>query len=306
MPAGFVENSLSILLISLTSNEVTPQGYSYISFTIIIFLNMITTKGLVFDIRHFSVHDGPGIRTTVFLKGCPLRCMWCHNPESQSLLPENMRRSRKVGEKSFDFDEMVGREMTPYEVIAELQKDIPIYDESGGGVTFSGGEPMLQFDFLYRVLEECRRMDIRTAIDTCGHAPLEHFRAVEPLANLFLYDLKLIDPAQHKHFTRVDNTLILQNLEALLSRKAKIHIRIPLIPDITDTDENLMGIKNFLQSHSGVERIDLLPYHDIARSKYVRLGRDNPLMPAGEYDSQKLSQIQDLFIDLNIPVTVGG
>lgn len=267
---------------------------------------MIATKGLVFDIRHFSVHDGPGIRTAVFLKGCPLRCMWCHNPESQSLLPENMKRSRKVGEKSFDFDEMVGREMTPNEVVAELQKDIPIYDESGGGATFSGGEPMIQFDFLYQVLEECRRMEIKTAIDTCGHAPLEQFRAVEPLTNLFLYDLKLINSTQHKEFTGVDNSLILQNLEMLLSRKARIHIRIPLIPGITDTDENLLGIKDFLLSYSGAERIDLLPYHDIARSKYVRLGRDNPFKLSGAYDSQKLSRIQDLFIDLNIPVTVGG
>ena len=147
-------------------------------------------KGLIFDIRHYAVHDGPGIRTTVFMKGCPLACHWCHNPESRLAFEEPIITKRRIGEKVFDELETVGISMTPHEVLQEVKKSGLFFDESGGGITFSGGEPMLQAEFLVEALKLCRAQEIHTAVDTCGYAPVEVIRRVAEFTDLFLFDLK--------------------------------------------------------------------------------------------------------------------
>ncbi len=266
------------------------------------------SDGIIFDLKKYSINDGPGIRTTVFLKGCPLRCQWCHNPEGQSFLPELMvRASRcledcseclascepgalsKVGgipvvdrEKCSACGscaeacptqalEMVGRRASASELIAEIEKDRIFYDESSGGVTFSGGEPLAQPEFLAEVLAMCRKKELHTTVDTCGHVPPEAFAGVADLVDLFLFDLKVIDEARHREFTGRSNRLIRQNLHYLAGQGKKIIIRLPLVPGVNDDAENISRTAEFLRSLSGVSEISLLPYHRLGKEKYKGL-----------------------------------
>ena len=274
----------------------------------------ILITGMIFDIKKFSIHDGPGIRTTVFFKGCPLSCWWCHNPESQALEPEMMFREnrcirceacRVVCEHeaiSWDDDvistdvgkcmlcgdcvevcyaearEMIGREMTVAQVMAEIERDIAFYDESGGGVTFSGGEPLWQRDFLADLLRACQEKDIHTAVDTCGFATWETVDSIREYADLFLYDLKLMDDARHQKFTAVSNELILSNLRALAEQGENIILRVPIIPGINDDDENIRQLGAFAATLPNVNQMSLLPYHPTAVEKY-RLLRRPPFHP---------------------------
>jgi pyruvate formate lyase activating enzyme len=236
---------------------------------------------LIFDIKKFSIHDGPGIRTTVFFKACPLSCQWCHNPESQAPELEMMvRPSRCIqcqaclsvcaqGAISWEYDlaftdmerctlcgacveachsearEIVGREMTVAQVMTEIEKDIAFYEESGGGVTFSGGEPLQQRDFLLALLKGCKERGIHTAVDTSGFAAWETLDSVRQHVNLFLYDLKLMDDTRHQRFTGVSNELILRNLQMLSAHRHSILLRVPIIPGINDDDENIRQIGAF-------------------------------------------------------------
>jgi pyruvate formate lyase activating enzyme len=263
-------------------------------------------SGIVFDFKKYSIHDGPGIRTTVFLKGCPLSCWWCHNPESISPQPAVLYRpERCIGcgaclkacqngaitatPEGFFADpsrctgcgacadacpstarERVGRLMTSGEVLAVIRKDIPFYDESGGGATFSGGEPLLQPEFLWELLEGCRKLQIHTAVDTTGFAQTSVLLETARLTDLFLYDIKHMDPEKHKFYTGVDNTLILENLKALTDSGARVAIRIPLIPGINDDEENLRQTGRFVSALKGVVSVHLLPYHAAARNKYAK------------------------------------
>ena len=212
--------------------------------------------GTIFNLQHYAVHDGPGIRVTVFLKGCPLRCWWCHNPESQTPQP----------------DAHVGRVMRVSEVMREIEKDVIFFDESGGGVTFSGGEPLMQPEFLRALLFECQRRAIHTALDTSGYAPPDVFEAMLPLVDLVLYDLKLIDDAAHRQYTDVSNAPILRNLALLAASHKPLRLRFPVIPGITDTETNLRDIWRVAAALPERPRIQLLPYHRIAAGKYQRLG----------------------------------
>lgn len=243
-------------------------------------------KAVIFDIQRNSFVDGPGIRTTVFFKGCNLQCAWCHNPESQSAKPQMLfyqarctkcGRCANVTEKDTDFicfhdaKEICGREYTSDEVLKEVVKDKAFYDHSNGGVTFSGGECMLQIDFLCEILKKCKESGIHTAVDTAGNVPWESFKLVLPYTDLFLYDVKLFDREKHIQYTGADNKRILNNLQKLFTADAKVWIRIPVIGGINDSTEEMREIKSFLKPYQP-RKIELLPYHNLGAHKYEALG----------------------------------
>lgn len=260
-------------------------------------------QGTIFDIKKFAIHDGPGIRTTVFLKGCPLDCWWCHNPEGRHPEPEPMRTGQR-GDMLGDAVP-VGTHMSVDVVMTEIKKDQLFYDESGGGVTFSGGEPLMQPDFLAALLNGCRRQGIHTALDTTGYATPEIMAQIAYLVDLFLYDLKIMDDIQHQSYTGVSNVGILANLRYLAKIGCKVIIRFPLIPQINDTSENLAQMGAFL-TDLGLQHIDLLPFHDIHRQKYHRLGQSDRLgnlQPPGE---AAIAHVKAYFESSGFTVQVGG
>jgi pyruvate formate lyase activating enzyme len=223
------------------------------------------TTGIVFDIKEFTVHDGPGIRTTVFLKGCPLACMWCHNPESQSIQPQIIRSPS--GER------LAGREYEAGELAALLNQQAALLWANEGGITFSGGEPLFQADFVAEVIDRLEK-GTHVLLDTCGHASRADFQLVLARSDLVFYDLKLIDRQAHLHYTGVDNDLILSNLEVLGASGKPFVIRVPLVPGVTDTDENLAGIATAVQNMPALVEVDLLPYNRAAGAKYRYAGME--------------------------------
>lgn len=269
-------------------------------------MHTLSSWGIVFDIRHFSVHDGPGIRTSVFLKGCPLKCSWCHNPESQQGKIERIIRTDKFNGTLFRHSETIGRKVTDKEIINEIASQIAFFDESKGGVTFSGGEPLAQPRFLKNLLRGCRMLNIHTAIDTSGFAPQSVLHEIAPLTDLFLFDLKLIDEQEHIHHTGVSNRIILENLQYLFRIGADIRLRIPLIPGITDTERNLLAIAEIANNAGNVKGVDLLPYHSMAADKYNRLGISYNLKHLGPYPAEKAEKALHLFTENNISATIGG
>lgn len=229
-------------------------------------------NGIIFDIKRFSVNDGPGIRTTVFLKGCPLRCLWCHNPESWSCGIQQSNKTITLDGHEFAENQQIGFDTSVADVLKELEKERIIMEESGGGVTFSGGEPLMQPAFLLAMLKASRLSGFHTAVDTSGMADRTVLEQIVPYTNLFLYDLKLMDDTLHEKYTGVSNRQMLDNLKWLAHQKVQIHIRIPLINGITATDENLTEMAVYLEHiKEKVSRIDLLPFHHIGKSKYQKL-----------------------------------
>lgn len=218
-------------------------------------------KGIVFDVKRGSVKDGPGIRTSVFFKGCPLRCVWCHNPESWLPEPEP------------DGAAVIGREVSVSELMEEILVDRIFYRTSGGGVTLTGGEPMMQFPFLRELLAAAKAEKISTALDTCGFAPWEEYREILGLIDLFLYDFKAADSIRHRELTGVENELILENLCRLNEAGAVIFLRCPLVPGVNDSPEHLAAIAGWAERLSGVEEVTLEPYHPLGMEKAERLGR---------------------------------
>ena len=271
-------------------------------------------KGFIFDIKRFAVHDGPGIRTTVFLKGCPLSCWWCHNPESINPKPELVlfedrcigcggcfevcpQKAHEIlpdGTRVYHRERciscgrcvevcyaealvMVGREVTVEEVMAELRKDAPFYESSGGGITLSGGEPMFQPRFALAILERCKSEGFHTALDTSGYAPWKAYERALPYVDLVLYDLKHIDPAAHRKYTGASNKLILENLVRIGESGVPIEIRMPIIPGVNDGREDIEGAAEFLKGVKNITQVTLLPYHRFGEAKYERLGREYKL-----------------------------
>ncbi|MGE5073570.1 MAG: glycyl-radical enzyme activating protein [Anaerolineae bacterium] len=301
-----------------------------------------TASGTVFDIRRFSVHDGPGLRTTVFFKGCPLRCYWCHNPESQHRRLELLYwPERCIGCRSCvsacpngaigwnasqpvldearcglqgacvqacyaDARQIAGRSMTVAEVMSEIERDIPFYDSSQGGVTFSGGEPLLQAGFLLGLLEACHQAEIHTALDTCGFARWETLERVRGLVDLFLYDIKLMDPNRHRKYTLVFNTRILDNLQRLARLGHAIIMRVPIVPGINDDLANLHATAEFAAGLGGLGRVDLLPYHGAAEGKYERLHRKYRLPDVQSPSEERMAEIAHLFEGYGLHAHVGG
>jgi pyruvate formate lyase activating enzyme len=261
----------------------------------------------IFDIKRFAIHDGPGIRTTVFFKGCPLNCPWCHNPESFSPQPESCREVRIVDGKEIPFKKTYGREIGHDALIHEILKDRLFFEESEGGVTLSGGEPLMQFDALLRLLEELGTHGIHRAVDTSGYAPAGQLMAVAAHTDLFLYDLKLMDPDRYRELTGVDNLLILQNADMLLDQAAELLFRVPLVPGVNDREEEIAALLEFLSARKGrFSGVSLLPYHRTGMDKYRRLEREYTLndteVPAEEF----INALKEKIEAEGIAVNVGG
>lgn len=325
-------------------------------------------SGMVFDIKKYSINDGPGIRTTVFMSGCPLSCLWCHNPESQPLQPVLLYRQNRclgcgacvevcpqgaisVTEEFSDTEltashgeslknsiqlrplrvqkvftdrekctrcqtciaacysgarEFSGREMTVGEVMSQVEREIPFYDQSGGGVTFSGGEPLMQPGFLSALLKACRKQEIHTVVDTSGFANWQVFEQICGDVDLFLYDLKQMDSQKHREVTGVPNGPILENLQRLSAAGAKCVARIPLIPGINDDEQNLVASAKFLAGLPHLEGVELMGYHDIAQAKYEALGMEYKLTGLKSPATETLLSAQEIFRSLGLRISVHG
>lgn len=287
------------------------------------------SQGLIFDIKKYSINDGPGIRTTVFFKGCPLRCPWCHNPEGQSFEPELMvKASRCLKEcsecltvcepralsKISDLPvldrlhctacgncadvcptqalEVVGRRVDASAIMAEIEKERIFQEQSGGGVTFSGGEPLSQPDFLAELLSQCRKKEIHTSVDTCGFASPQALEKIAGKVDLFLFDLKLMDDKKHRKYTGETNRIILENLRFLVIKEKKIVVRLPLISGINDDDANIKQTAKFLRALNGVNEISLLPYHKLGRDKYKGLQKKNTADSFSPPSEERLEKIK--------------
>jgi len=300
------------------------------------------TSGILFDLRRFSIHDGPGLRTTVFFKGCPLRCLWCHNPESQDPHPERIERQERClhcgsclaacpqgaiaeiegrlvtdarlctrcgacAEVCYaEARQIAGRRQTADQVLAEIERDQIFFDQSKGGATFSGGEPLLQPDFLLALLQGCRARGIHTTLDTCGQAAWKTLERIRPWVDLFLYDLKLMDPARHARFTGVSNERILENLRRLARAGQAIWLRFPVIPGVNDDPENVQALGRFAASLPGVAQVTLLPYHRAAAGKYERMGVDFPLAQVEPPGAEALGEIARALESYGLLVKLNG
>lgn len=265
--------------------------------------------GTIFDIKKYSIHDGPGIRTTVFLKGCPLSCWWCHNPESQNHEPDIVPAG--ISKKKFHLQhkgdkELIGITMTAQEVMNEIRKDVIFYDESGGGATFSGGEPLDQPDFLYQLLVGCKEEEIHTAVDTSGYASLDFVKKIIPVSDLFLFDLKLMDDQEHKKYTGVSFQPIKDNLIFLSHQDTEINIRIPVIPDITDTALNVDQIIQFMLQLNNITKVSLLPLNHLGDKKYQDLERQNKLKNTKSPSEKRMKQLQEQFQESGFVTKIGG
>lgn len=243
-------------------------------------------------IKKYAIYDGPGIRSTVFFSGCPLSCWWCQNPEFQIASENNT--------SSADYRSCVDR------VKNEIIKDIIFFDQSGGGVTFSGGEPLSQVNLLFTLLGFCKENSIHTAVDTCGHAQYHDYERISPLVDLYLYDFKLFDSDEHIKYTGVSNTSILDNLGKLSQNGHNVRIRIPLIPHITDTQTNLSHIAQLLISLENTPVVDLLPFNQLYLHKYKRLGMNNKLAGMNSQTNEQIAYCQQLMMSFGLTVNIGG
>jgi pyruvate formate lyase activating enzyme len=299
------------------------------------------TRGVVFNVQRMSMHDGPGVRTNVFLKGCPLRCGWCANPESQQLQPELMLRAgqcidcgqfaepcaacmpvwlaerRRSAIQVEEIDarihvcptgalNWVGEWRTAGDVMAQVRRDQPFYGD-GGGLTLTGGEPTMQPEFCAALLRLAKAAGIATAMETCGHTQWEVFAALLPWLDVLLFDVKQLDSVRHLEHTGLDNALILENLRRSVAAGATVRVRVPLIPGFNATSEDIKVLVAFVQTLPGpVQAIDLLPYHTLGKAKYAALGRAYPRQEQPRLSHQQVEHLAAIVAGRGIAVTIGG
>lgn len=301
-----------------------------------------TMTGIVDEIERYAINDGEGIRSIVFLKGCPLRCQWCSNPESQREKSEVLYwKTRCIGcrkcaaacpKKAISFDDreghridrslcdgcgvcieacnsealtLAGKKMTVQEVLDEVMKDKVFYDSSGGGVTFSGGEAMMQLDFMVEIIKELRKNGISTCMETAGLAPSADYLKMIPYIDQFLFDLKIMDPERHKEYTGVSNRMILHNLKMLLENGTNVKVRIPTIPGINASEENMNKVIEFLKGYEERVSIGLLPYHRLGTSKYEKLDRMYELDGIEPPPGKEMEHYRQMFIKSGFRTTIG-
>ena len=300
-------------------------------------------KGIIFDVKRYAIHDGPGIRTTLFLKGCSLRCQWCHNPEGIESKPEIMLRPSRCAKEcnecvsicpqdaiskdgnTIEIDkakcdlcrkcedvcvyealEVVGREVAVQEVMEEIEKDRIFFDESGGGITFSGGEPLMQLDFLEALLKEIGKKNIHVTLDTSGYVSFKDLDRISDKVDLFLYDLKIMDDEKHEKYTGVSNRLILDNLRKLAGREKSVAVRIPLISGINDDDQSIQKFVEYLLSLKNIKQINLLAYHKGGCEKYKRLRKEELPKTFQSPSDERIEEIKKVFADSGFSVKTGG
>ncbi len=265
-------------------------------------------KGLIFSIKRYAIHDGPGIRVTFFMKGCPLDCWWCHNPEGKSSCRLTIPRIDRIGDREFITEEQVGIEYTPEELLKKAERDRVFMDYSGGGVTFSGGEPLMQHEFLLGTLTLLKRSGFHTTIDTSGYARPEVLRSVIPVTDLFLYDLKHLDTEAHEKYTGVGNELIVSNLDMLLDSDAGVMLRIPVIPGVTADVAYMERLRHFIGNRrkENIREINLLPYHKTGKSKYHRFGLPDRMDSVNQVPNGHLDEYIEILKPLGIHIKKGG
>lgn len=298
--------------------------------------------GRIFNIMKYAIHDGPGIRTTVFFKGCPLRCWWCHNPEGQRFDQELLYRPERCvgcgqclevcpqgsisysqGQVSYAREqcsacgqcslvcpagarETVARSRSVHDVMTEIEKDLIFYDESGGGVTFSGGEALSQPEFLGELLKECRKKEIHTAVETCGYVQREVLAGLKDDVDLFLFDLKHLDSGEHEKLTGVPNELILENLAWLAQQHPRVMVRLAVIPGHNDDEAHLDKLGEFVKSLRTIREVHCLPYHKAGAEKYRRLGRSYALPDLNPPADQDMERIKKRLEGFGLQVSIGG
>ncbi len=301
----------------------------------------IMRKGMIFNVERYAIHDGPGIRTTVFFKGCSLRCWWCHNPEGQNLSRELVFREnrcincgecvKKCPRKALACSSrevvlnrkncnvcgvcaqvcpsealsVAGQEKSTEEVVETIERDIAFYDESGGGATFSGGEPLMQPDFLKELLSLCNEKGIHTTLDTSGYASREVLDIISHKVNLFLYDIKSMDDAKHKKYTGASNRLVLKNLQRIISGGCDIAVSLPIIPGVNNDEKNICRTGEFLSSLRNVKYVSLLPYHRAGVAKYKNLGRHFKLEKTQSPSSMEIDALKQRLETFGLEVRIG-
>ena len=260
---------------------------------------LLETTGRIFNIQRFSIHDGPGIRTIIFLKGCPLRCKWCCNPEGQEWQPETM----VVGGKS----KLVGRDVTVREVMDEILRDRVYYNRSGnGGVTLSGGECLWQPDFALALLKTAKEYGVTTAIETTGYAEIDVIRRLLPYVDTVLMDIKHTDPVKHKEFTTRDNGLILENAKQIAREAKCLIVRTPVIPTFNDSPDEIRSIAEFAKSLGSVKEMHLLPYHRIGSDKYKGLGRSYTMAHISPPTGEQMNALLEIVNATGLIGKIGG
>ena len=258
----------------------------------------LDTVGRIFDIQRFSVHDGPGIRTIVFLKGCVLRCKWCCNPESQNYKVENLITG--------GVSKQVGKDVTAREALETVARDRVYYRRSGGGLTLSGGETFCQPEFALALFKGAKQMGINTAIETTSCAPIETILKVLPFIDYYLMDIKHINPEKHKQFTTRDNALILENAKIIAEKASNMVIRVPVIPTFNDKPEEIAQIAKFTAELKNVKRIHLLPYHRLGQDKYEGLGRNYEMSHISPPDDDYMNKLKAVAESFGLECVIGG
>ncbi len=258
----------------------------------------LNVSGRIFDIQKFSVHDGPGIRTIVFLKGCYLRCRWCCNPESQSSKVQTMLQNGK--------EKVIGYDTTVKDVLKIVKQDEPYYRRSGGGMTLSGGEMLCQSDFAYALLRSAKEMSINTAVETTGFSRFEKIEKLLPYIDTVLMDIKHTNSKKHQEFTTQPNELILENARKIAEVAKKLIIRVPVIPTFNDTEQEIRDIAKFASSLRGVDEINLLPYHRFGKDKYDGLGRDYPMGDLPSPTNEKMEKLKAVAESFGLKCKIGG